>query len=105
MSLSKATQITQNYAEVFRNLNGDYDEIISFFQDDISTVDHNTFTIYFDRNWKPVSSKVESGFRLSASYSCQDSIHQLSLLIFENHTNLLIYHMTVSKYSGLEVFS
>lgn len=103
VALTKSTMLVQNYAEVFRNSNGDFDFLSNCFQEDISLFDNQSFTVYYSDEWNVISKADSNGFSFSADFSSKDSFHLLHLSVYDIKQKAIIYELDIEKYIGNEV--
>lgn len=103
VALTQATMITQNFAEVFRNSNGNFDSLISCFQSDISASSDDYFEINYSTEWCSLPESDDNGFQIKGYFSKNDCFHFLQLSVFDNKTNELVYEINIDQYTGSEV--
>lgn len=98
VALTNSTMIVQNYAEVFRNSNGDFSELLDFFQTEISHSDNNSFEVCYSADWESLKHSDSDGFILKGIYSEEDNFHYLLLSVYDNKAGQTVHEIEIEKY-------
>ncbi len=86
----------QNYAEVYRGVDGDEEAFLHFL--DIASTDSRSITLYYNADYERCSDT-------DARYSCvctlteEDSIHTLLMRFYVGEDTTPFYELTVQKYA------